>query len=353
MPTVKHKDLTGANLHWPKPHDSSYHTDYSSTGAQIDAAVGNSHPRQHGMASTSDHTGISITEDNLMSGNADGLPKDSGLATTDVAAAVADTHPQKHDIDSTADHNGVSGATAGNVMAFNANGLPADGLLAVTAIVNIPSPVATQAVRRNAANDDWEQYAPTDTDEKVKSDATDPTAGYLDAKVDNSSIEVNATAHTMNVKAGGVTLAMMANLAQDKIIGRETGSTGAPEAIDCTANGRKALKGQLTISPNSSSPVSVTAGMSGNYFTNEGASGEINFNLPTPAAGLQYWFACQDSDGIKVTATGSGTIRVGNSVSIANGYISSSTVGSIVHMVALNATEWFCESTGSWTVETA
>lgn len=40
---------------------------------------------------------------------------------------------------------------------------------------------------------------------------------------------------------GEITLAKMANLAQDKIIGRATASTGVPEAITCTAAGRALL----------------------------------------------------------------------------------------------------------------
>ncbi len=40
---------------------------------------------------------------------------------------------------------------------------------------------------------------------------------------------------------GSITLAKMANLAQDRIIGRATASTGVPEAITCTAAGRALL----------------------------------------------------------------------------------------------------------------
>jgi len=49
----------------------------------------------------------------------------------------------------------------------------------------------------------------------------------------------NATAIT----DAAVTLAKMANLAQDTIIGRQTASTGVPEAITCTAAGRSVIAG--------------------------------------------------------------------------------------------------------------
>ena len=50
-----------------------------------------------------------------------------------------------------------------------------------------------------------------------------------------------ATIGGMPSAAGTVTLAQMANLAQDQIIGRATASTGVPEVIACTAAGRALL----------------------------------------------------------------------------------------------------------------
>lgn len=73
------------------------------------------------------HNGVSgATEDNLISFDASGLPKDSGLADSDVTDAVSKKHTRLHDIDGTSDHNGVSGATENNLISFNANGLPKD-----------------------------------------------------------------------------------------------------------------------------------------------------------------------------------------------------------------------------------
>lgn len=85
------------------------------------------HPRLHDIDSTDDHNGVSgAVEDNLLSFDANGLPKDSGLSDASVTAAVAASHAQDHDIDSTADHNGVSGAVEDNLLSFDANGLPKD-----------------------------------------------------------------------------------------------------------------------------------------------------------------------------------------------------------------------------------
>lgn len=93
------------------------------------------HSRLHDIDSTADHNGVSgATENNLISFDANGLPKDSSIASTDVSDAVSKKHDRDHDIDSTADHNGVSGATEDNVISFDANGLPKDSGIASSKI---------------------------------------------------------------------------------------------------------------------------------------------------------------------------------------------------------------------------
>ncbi len=49
------------------------------------------------------------------------------------------------------------------------------------------------------------------TDEMVKADPMDPSAGYLDDKVDGSTLEVDTTAHVVQVKDGGITTAKIAD----------------------------------------------------------------------------------------------------------------------------------------------
>jgi len=49
------------------------------------------------------------------------------------------------------------------------------------------------------------------TDEMVKADPLDPSAGYLDDKVDGSTLEVDTTAHVVQVKDGGITTAKIAD----------------------------------------------------------------------------------------------------------------------------------------------
>lgn len=99
----------------------------------------------------------------------------------------------------------------------------------------------------------------------------------------------------------------------------------------------------------------LSAAENGNFYTNEGASALVNFTLPSAAAfnpaAMVYRFYVQDADGIKVTANTGDTIRLAGSVSGAAGNITSTTIGSAVVLVCINATEWVAESiVGTWTV---
>lgn len=58
---------------------------------------------------------------------------------------------------------------------------------------------------------------------------------------DKGDVTVSGTGATWTIDAGVVTLAKMANLATDRLIGRATAGTGAPESIPCTAAGRALL----------------------------------------------------------------------------------------------------------------
>jgi hypothetical protein len=89
----------------------------------------------------------------------------------------------------------------------------------------------------------------------------------------------------------------------------------------------------------------------GKIHTNEGATGEVNLVLPSAVANMSITFVCQDADGIKATAATGDTIRIGGSVSAAAGNVASTTIGSVVDLVAINATEWIAKySSGTWVV---
>lgn len=100
----------------------------------------------------------------------------------------------------------------------------------------------------------------------------------------------------------------------------------------------------------SGSPNVIAANESSTIFINEGATAKNYHTLPTAVAGYVLTFCCQDADGIRVTASGGDTIRVIDKVTAAAGYIESTTIGSTVTLISINATEWFATSiNGVWT----
>lgn len=100
----------------------------------------------------------------------------------------------------------------------------------------------------------------------------------------------------------------------------------------------------------SGSPKQLTAGDSGTIWTNEGASVQNYYTLPTAQAGLLFTFIVQDSDGIRVNANTGDTIRMVTAVSGTAGYTESTVVGSTVRLLAINSVEWFgIAINGTWT----
>lgn len=98
-------------------------------------------------------------------------------------------------------------------------------------------------------------------------------------------------------------------------------------------------------------PYSVLTTESLKAFTNEGAGAKVYLTLPTASANLIYTGVVQDADGLRITANTGDTIRISSSVSGAAGYCESTTIGSTVMLLAINATEWVSISTnGTWSV---
>jgi len=105
-----------------------------------------------------------------------------------------------------------------------------------------------------------------------------------------------------------------------------------------------------TVAPKTAN-YNVASGDSGTTFTNEGTTAKRDFNLPAAAAGLEYNFIVQDSDGLKIIAAAGDTIRNGAAVSAAAGYVENTTIGSSITLIAINATEWVTKHSpiGTWT----
>ena len=90
-------------------------------------------------------------------------------------------------------------------------------------------------------------------------------------------------------------------------------------------------------------------------WTNEGASGEITFNLPgaaTTTASSDFIYYVHTAQSLKIVAAAGDTIRVAAGVSATGGYVRCATAGAIVRLFCVNATEWVAMyQTGVWTVD--
>lgn len=83
---------------------------------------------------------------------------------------------------------------------------------------------------------------------------------------------------------------------------------------------------------------------------NTSASSQVTNTLPSAAAGLSYCFTVTVTNGIKVVAPGSNTIRIGSTISSAGGSITSTNLGDTVWLVALDSVKWTALSIiGTWT----
>lgn len=101
----------------------------------------------------------------------------------------------------------------------------------------------------------------------------------------------------------------------------------------------------------SGSPQAISSSSSGNVFTNEGVSEKAYVTLPSASQGLNFTFYCQDSDGVNISAASGDTIRINGTASISGGSADTTTVGSLVQLLAINSTEWIdISSHGLWVV---
>lgn len=101
----------------------------------------------------------------------------------------------------------------------------------------------------------------------------------------------------------------------------------------------------------SGSPNAIGTDEPWRLWTNEGATAEAHFALPSAAAGYSVGFCVQDADGIQLTAAAGDTIRVAGTVTSAAGSAESATIGDCLELIAINATEWVATSyTGTWTL---
>ena len=102
----------------------------------------------------------------------------------------------------------------------------------------------------------------------------------------------------------------------------------------------------------------VVAGDSGKILSTTGASGEVDFTLPTAAVGLQYSFACDTTNlmkvlpqaGDKIGTPTTSTVPPTDVMGTAGKGISATAVGGFVELTCIAANEWYVtKSAGNWT----
>ena len=152
----------------------------------------------------------------------------------------------------------------------------------------------------------------------------------------NGYIAVGGASRTVLLGAVGSTPFIQAGQA----ISIQTGG-GAPQAL-------------LSSEPTSSKTGNYTVlnSDSGQHFDNTGAGGEVDFTLPTYAAGLQYCFTVTAAQILKVIAPASNKIAVGTTNSATAGNVTANAVYSTICLYATTVSnQWAAKSaTGTWTV---
>ena len=104
------------------------------------------------------------------------------------------------------------------------------------------------------------------------------------------------------------------------------------------------------------SAYTVLATDGGKLFDNSGASSRVDFTLPSsPQTGMKIAFAVADTDGLRVIAPASHTIRFGHTLSQAAGYIESYAVGSSLMLTYRGSNAWEVTGlpVGTWDVQRA
>ncbi len=103
------------------------------------------------------------------------------------------------------------------------------------------------------------------------------------------------------------------------------------------------------VTPTTATPTALASTDSGRLYTNEGASAQIEFDLPTAVEGLTYSFFVQDADSMKIVANTGDTISIEGAVTDSAGNIVAAGIGCAISIVAINATEWVATRVvGNW-----
>jgi len=99
------------------------------------------------------------------------------------------------------------------------------------------------------------------------------------------------------------------------------------------------------------SSVSLTSSDTGKLYTNTDCTALVNFNLPSPSVGVNYTFAVQNENGLRITAPAGTFLRIGTFDSTLGGYLETYTLGSAVQLMCIDSSKWLgLMVMNTWTV---
>ncbi len=175
---------------------------------------------------------------------------------------------------------------------------------------------------------------------------------------DKGDITVSGSGATWTIDAGAVTLADMANLAQDQVIGRVTASTGVPETFTITAAARGVLddatttdmRTSLGAQPVDAALTALAAGSDFVQFTGPSASTKV-FTLPNANATILTSQAsvtvAQGGTGRNTSTTAYGLIAAGTTATGAHQTIAAGLTTQILVGGGASALPVWTTATGS------
>lgn len=167
-------------------------------------------------------------------------------------------------------------------------------------------------------------------------------AGISDG--DKGDITVSGSGAAWTIDPAVVSLAKMANLAADTLIGRATASTGVPEAIACTAAGRALLDDANAAAQRSTLGLGSAATAASTDFA-PAAQGVTNGNGHDHSDGDGAQIAYASLSGLPTlggaaalnVGTGAGTVAAGNDVRLSPRSVTASIVSGVVTIDCANA----------------
>lgn len=163
-----------------------------------------------------------------------------------------------------------------------------------------------------------------------------------------ASIQANNFTAITNLQLNNSTSQLTGGVAGSFDVGLLRAAAAAWRVTDASTGVGSLLRGRLVSAKTADYPVVVAD--SDTAFTNTGASGTVNFTLPTAAVGLTYTFYRDANQTLRITAGASTTIRVNTSVTAAAGNVTLDAVGSSVTLVAISTTQWIAiASVGTFT----